>query len=158
MNEKRKIKTTVLLIVGFIILVSGLNAIYQNQTRPILQENLDRSLQQYRDGTISEIDFATLTPFPWDRLYFFGPYQPCSRIVKTIENPFFWPTCKLRANITYDDSKALYIFTYHGVISQYLVTYHPYPLNMDTGIEDFTVEEARFTLSEYGNFVRPGDE
>ena len=156
MDKKRKIKIHPLLIVGLVILVSGLTVNYRNQTRSILQENLDKSLQQYNEGTISEIDFATLTSFPWNRLYIFGPYTSCDTIVKALKNPTFWPTCFLETGSFVDEGESFFVFTNHRLVKQYLLSNQG--LLFYKRLEGFTIQDARFKLNENELLVGINDE
>jgi hypothetical protein len=40
--------------------------------------------QQMRRGPGGTVDFAEIAPFPWDRVYFFGPYTSPDRIQRSL--------------------------------------------------------------------------
>jgi hypothetical protein len=40
--------------------------------------------QQMRRGPGATVDFAEIAPFPWDRVYFFGPYTSHDQIQRTL--------------------------------------------------------------------------
>ena len=157
MNNKRKIFWIIFLVIGIVILAYAVDTVFKNSTRLILEENFLGSIKQYENGDIEEINFSTLSPFTWNKLYIFGPYTSCRTVSKYLKKPLFWFNCQfLGANPS--EHKSLLVFVNHGYIRQYLVidmdiSDSMYPLRKG----GYSFDEARFKLNEIGQLVWMND-
>lgn len=66
-----------------------------------------RLSEQVRRGPGTVVDFTEVAPFPWDRLYVFGPYTPAQRIHDSLG--IHWPDAK-STSIEYSDVVNLVVF------------------------------------------------
>jgi hypothetical protein len=99
-------------------------------------------------GPGAVIDFAEVAPFPWDRLYIFGPYTSPEHVHKCLG--FGWPEYRW-ASIRDSDGVNLVVF----VRDRKVVHWFEFPRkNGELGYLDdpkgYTREEARFRVQREG--------
>lgn len=69
------------------------------------------------ESTVEEIDLLNITPFDWDKVYFFGPYTPKESIYETVG--YKWDTISETVNegmnqvvFLQDDQVVCYLYGY----------------------------------------------
>lgn len=111
---------------------------------------VSRSLAaQIQRGPGAVIDFAEVAPFPWDRLYIFGPYSSLEHVENCLDFP--WPEYR-RTSIEYSDSINLVVF----VRQKKAVHWFEYPrgrgeLGYLADCSGYAREEARFRVQREGD-------
>lgn len=88
------------------------------------------------------IDFAEIAPFPWDNVYFFGPYTSQSQIDEVLG--FYWPGAS-RSSINANKGSNLIVFTKGNKVVHWLDYSRSLklPRNLPRG---YTRAEARFMI------------
>jgi len=99
---------------------------------------------------------ADMTDIWWDRLYVFGPYTRCERIVREVGDWSFWFPCR-RSGVEDSDGIALLVLVRSGGVAAYVIP--------DTEQGDFRYAfraggysryEARFTVGDRGRVIWMG--
>jgi hypothetical protein len=120
----------------------------------LLNYDLSAAISQYKNGTVSAIDFANITTFPWDRLYVVGPYTSPSKIDNVLGT--FWLDSRF-TTIASNDRITLLIFMNHG----HVVRYFEYPRYLGDFVgavteKGYGYQEARFILGKDGKMIWTG--
>jgi ABC-type amino acid transport substrate-binding protein len=153
-----KNKSFLFAIVAILILVSlFLTTIYkkdqvenrQLDQREQLIVDLDKLVALYKNDKIDAIDISTITPFKWEKLYFFSPYSTAEQIFATLGF-----SDDIKSFISYDDGIILFIFVKENKVVQYM----DYPRNPDFNSVvrelGYSPSEAIFVLDNEGVVVK----
>jgi hypothetical protein len=124
-----------------------------NPTQDPLKADLLSLVSQYKSGDVSVIDISTLTTFPWDQLYIFGPYTDPSELDVMVGTS--WRN-NCVTQIENSDGITLLVFSNDGIVVHCL----DYPRGENhffvpvQGYESgFSPQEAIFILDEQGRIV-----
>jgi hypothetical protein len=99
--------------------------------------------ERMRRGPGTTVDFAEIAPFPWERVYVFGPYTSHERIQETLG--FDWPGVR-RTTVQGGKSVNLVVFVRDGTVVHWFE--HPRREGLE-GLVDprgYAREEARFPV------------
>jgi hypothetical protein len=130
------------------------------ETKPVsdpLKAALSNLVSRYKSGNVAVIDISTVTTFPWDQLYIFGPYTDSSELDAMIGRT--WRN-NCVTQIETSDGYILLVFTNNDVVVHCL----DYPRGENDffipppGYESgFSPQEAVFILNEHGRIVFKDD-
>jgi hypothetical protein len=114
--------------------------------------------EQIRRGPGAIVDFTEVAPFPWDRLYVFGPYTSSEQINQCLGFRWqpLWPT-------SFQDSKGVNLVVF--VYGKKVVHWFEFPrgcgeLGYLADCKGYARAEARFLVQQDGederSVLRPG--
>jgi len=78
------------------------------------ENDVSRRIAKQIESRNQSLDFSTIAPFEWDRVFFFEPYTPESTIEQAIGCP--WAEYK-KCGIEYNDSCTLILFLSKGRVA-----------------------------------------
>lgn len=150
--NKRLRTVFLLLILLVVVTIPGYFVLKASQnSRQDLQSNLARAIFQNQAGEIQVVDLSSITTFPWDKLYVFGPYTSSQRIDSILGN--FWIGSRF-TSIKSNDRITLLVFTRNGRVVQHL----EFPRGQgdfspaDNG-KGYAIEESHFLVDERGRII-----
>ena len=82
----------------------------------VFESKLRVAIQETSKGETKSFAMKSLTDFPWDGLYVFGPYTSASQIDTALGFP--WPPAK-ESGIELSDSICLLVFTHKNSVVRY---------------------------------------
>jgi len=110
------------------------------------------AISRHKNGEIPNVDLSTITTFPWDRLYVFGPYTQPSEIAAVVGRSWH-KSCF--TTIDTSEGLALLVFTNNGQVVDCI----EFPSNIADFAPlreyemGFSIEEARFIVDETGQII-----
>lgn len=107
--------------------------------RVALREKLRKCFTGLEDNQSREIDLHSVTDFPWDTVYVFGPYSSKRDVVKIIGVPWNGST-----DVADDEGTHLLIFMQDGKVVRYT--------DLGRGTTDFAVNAENFIKCD-GRFL-----
>jgi hypothetical protein len=107
--------------------------------------SVSRSLAaEVRRGPGTVVDFATVAPFPWDRVFVFHPYTPHSHIDACLGFP--WDGAKW-SNIEWDEGINLVVFVHNRSVVCWFEHSRADGDMLALAVPNgYTVEDAKFTV------------
>ena len=133
-----------LISIGLVSLVFYYQSTSGENNRRDLRKRFDESINSYNLGKTTCLDIAKITPFTWDRLYFFRPYRTSDEIDKILG--FEWDDVNKTVIGTYEGISLL-VFMEGGKVVQYL----EYP----RGLADFAkLDNGMFFTPQQSCFIR----
>jgi len=138
----------VLIVIGLIMIVIYFILGQENSEVALLPDLLSL-VSRYKNGEIQYIDFSQITSPTWDKVYFFRPYTPNSRIYASLG--FVWLGSR-STSIDASDGVTLIVF----VKAKRVVAYAEFPRNeVDFSSLDnntgYSITNAKFAINENGS-------
>ncbi len=103
---------------------------------------------EIRRGPGRIVDFAQIAPFPWDRVYVFGPYTPKKRIEERLG--FRWDGSS-KSGIDWDDGIQLAVFVHNQSVCCWFEHTRHEDLSSLVNPVGFSRQEAKFRVVANGD-------
>lgn len=117
-------------------------------THDPIVDKIANEFARYENGEIPFVDFSTIIPFKWDRLYIIGPYSQYKEI--TYDFGTSWMTCHTKTT-AYDGSVFLVFSLEKKIVRCFDYPVEPYDLTSVISEAGIPAQDARFILLESGS-------
>jgi hypothetical protein len=112
-----------------------------------LMDEITNAFARYENGEIPFVDFSSITPFKWDRLYIVGPYSSYKEL--TYRFGASWMTCYTNTT-AYDGWVFLVFASKNKIVRCFDYPVDPYDFTSVVNEAGIPAQEAHFILLESG--------